>query len=256
MTEYDGVSMRNVLVLLAAVLCVLGRSTAQAAPEKETAEIAILTPAVPATLGFSDHALWALQFLPVAGQFIAATRDLAHFDRPRKLTALARRDSFSPADRLSRALEDASEKAGRKAVLVRVTRTARAAPGPIRFDELPESPGAPVLLDVSVLLLNVWRESTFADYYPGWIASYRLVGRRGELIQPSRTFVAGLRGIDDAACKEPSDKNGAVVCQDLSPGCGFTDYADIEKAAPRIWGCFDKSFDELAARIVADLPKQ
>jgi hypothetical protein len=240
--------MRRLVFGLLFALCGARYAAAQAT----VADIAILTPAVPVSLGIENHpAGWLATYTFGANELLRPIDD----EHARRLNLLRRTDLYSPADRLGHALEDAVRQSGRAVITVAVTRSGKGPPGALKFDELPDHPAARALLDVTLRSLNVWRSRVGDPYYPGWVASYRVIGVRGELIQPSRVLVMGVREFDADSCGKPSHGVGTVVCFPLMAECTFEDIAEIERTDPRIWGCFDKSFDELAKTITSGLPK-
>ncbi len=134
---------------------------ARAAAERPaTPDIAILTPAVPATIEFHHSPLLG-QILPMiepvtlAASVLTAPMAKADAIDTGRLNSRATADGYSPAASLSVVLVEAFQATARSASAAKVERTAHGGPGPIRLSELPDDSLAPVLLDVSVTHLKL-----------------------------------------------------------------------------------------------------
>jgi hypothetical protein len=207
-----------------------------------TSSLGILTPAFPDRVSVTKGNHVLLPFFVGTNMLGASGQTLSR--------ELSRSPRFAGADlagRFADKLVSAVEATGQPAGLVAITRRRHGEPAPVARDELPESPDGGRFLDVTVIYIGIQETSQVPDLQPSFYATYRVLGRQGDLLQPSRGLSMNLR----YTAYDARAKSSVRVEHDA--GCGFKDWKEIERAPPELWDCLDQALGELATKIAEDL---
>jgi hypothetical protein len=242
---------------VAAFALSLGVSLAYSGPL--TITVGVLTPWAPDRIDVFSPQIPA----PIIG---ALGSDAAHAAkqkrRGQRLLDLAHRDHFEPSRQLEAHLEIALREGGYEPLAIPITRHVHGGDVGLRREDLPESPNTQLLLDTTIELVYVVAAENGRPFRPGAIVSVRWLDRHGSPVEPPAVVVFNNdiyhvrgRALGGRFWAQPSQRLNAGSAMP-GEGCDFEKVAELEASTLRLWGCFDRGFEELARSITATVPRQ
>lgn len=217
-------------------------------------EIAVLTPSSAGMVGAENG--MSLLTMPTAG-FSELARN--HGEASRKLTELAAAERFDVTQEFTRAIVSALTRKNHTATLVPIKRRDRI--GPMSRDEIPESPGAPLLLDIAVYYAGIYSVAQAVLYEPAVFIDYRWVDSGGTLVRGTRTIqynkyferfeiVGQPRWV--ATPGKRSSPNVVVIPADGS--CKYRTLNAAHEHSQELWKCLISTFEKIGEKIAEDVP--
>jgi hypothetical protein len=195
--------MKPAFVALSKASLLLAAASPMAASGAPPPGVAVLTPGAPAVLRVTS-----LDLLGPAIGVSASVGDAAS----KELTALARKEGFDPAERISAQLVGALRAAGRDVVAIRVARQNAKGPRPLERDELPPDSDGRLMLDVTLQYVAVAAITEFSPYRPAVGLSYRLLDEKVRIAQGSKTLF--YRRLPSEGCRVGSQSRArSMACR-------------------------------------------
>jgi len=222
------------------------------APACYAADIGILTPAQP-TLSVTVG--WAPLETHTLGLVTAAKSG-----QKGELNGWAARDKLDLSGSLAQHLIASLSNSGHSAVAISVTRKSPDAKRPIARDEIPATPPANVLLDVTLAYAGLYSPTDLESLGPALLVDYRWLTPRGDLIQGTRLIIYN-RGMADLVRRHgvpglfyPLTRQDTTPYIDADPDCRFKSFKAVENDAAKLWACFDAGLVKVADQITQDMP--
>ena len=220
------------------------------------AEIAVLTPSSSGIVS-AEYGDSLLSMSTLGLSELARTPGEAS----RKLTELAAAENFNVNEEFVRTVVSALARKKHTAVVVPIKRRDRV--GPVSRDEIPESPGAPLLLDVAIYYAGLYSIAQPVLYEPAVFIDYRWVDSGGSLVQGSRTVkynkyfervgaVGQSRWVLTPANTTASSPNFAMIPSDGS--CRYRTLNAAHEQSQQLWKCLASAFEKIAEKIADDVP--
>ncbi|MGH8249632.1 MAG: hypothetical protein ACREVI_02865 [Steroidobacteraceae bacterium] len=226
-------------------------------------EISVLTPAVEGQFhvasGFDPASL-----LPPF-QHWSNHIDVA---RTRALRELVTREGYDPgsviAARLVKALNDASLPALPEPIARRPAGRLQS----LSWGDLPESPKGKAMLDVTIRWIGMTSDVAYSKLWPSIAISWRLLGPRQEILEPSRELVYHHRPPSPVKPRRPppAGKRSSTAARTPPPpaypavtvtaSCGIDSLRDAESDPRAFWACFDETISAVIDRLVIDLKRE
>jgi hypothetical protein len=216
-----------------------------------------------ADVGVLTPAMAGLRVVTYSGESEALTlglTSLATTDQTDDLNRWASRDHIDLRARLTADLLASLARSGRSAIELAVSRKRMNPLRPIARDEIPASPAAARLLDVTIRYAGLYATSRFAPFRPAFLVEYRWVSPSGDLIQASRLvaynrdLASAVRSVGFDAAFFPMIEPNARPSIDADPQCKFPTFNSAKKEPERLWTCFDGALAKIAEEIANDVP--